>query len=216
MVIMIACSSDPLSPGVEYMPDMYRSPAIEEYVDYGEIKDTISSKLANRLSAMVPPEGTIPFSENRDKARFNFPYPYENTPEGYEQASAELENPIVFTEEIYLKGKEIYINFCVHCHGVKGLADGSITMKAGGKYPNPTIYKDIVGLTQGKMYHTLTYGKGNMGSHASQLTQEERWIVTHYVQTLRDEQYENPFKAAPEKAGEETPTEEEPENTEEG
>lgn len=39
---MIACSSDPQSPGIEYMPDMYRSPAIEEYVDYGEMKDRIN------------------------------------------------------------------------------------------------------------------------------------------------------------------------------
>ncbi len=195
--MMVACTSDPLSPGVEYMPDMYRTPSIEEYVDYGEIQDTINVNLANKLSAKVPPDGTIPFSENRDKARFNFPYPYENSNEGYELAGVELENPIVFTEEVYLQGKEIYTNFCVHCHGEKGLADGSITMKAGGKYPNPTIYKDIVGLTQGKMYHTLTYGKGNMGSHASQITQEERWVVVHYVQTLRDEQFENPFKATP-------------------
>ena len=195
--MMVACTSDPLSPGVEYMPDMYRTPSIEEYVDYGEIQDTINVNLANKLSAKVPPDGTIPFSENRDKARFNFPYPYENSNEGYELAGVELENPIVFTEEVYLQGKEIYTNFCVHCHGEKGLADGSITMKAGGKYPNPTIYKDIVGLTQGKMYHTLTYGKGNMGSHASQITQEERWVVIHYVQTLKDEQFENPFKATP-------------------
>ena len=25
-------------PGTEFMPDMYRSPAIETYVDYGEIR----------------------------------------------------------------------------------------------------------------------------------------------------------------------------------
>ena len=35
---MSSCSSDPDSPGKEYMPDMYRSPAIEPYVDYGEIR----------------------------------------------------------------------------------------------------------------------------------------------------------------------------------
>ena len=44
------------------------------------------------------------------------------------------------------------------------------------------------------MFHTLHYGKGNMGSHAGQLTREERWELVHYVQTLRDEQYDNPFK----------------------
>jgi len=33
--LFMGCSSTPDSPGLEYMPDMYRSPAIEAYVDYG-------------------------------------------------------------------------------------------------------------------------------------------------------------------------------------
>ena len=31
----------------------------------------------------------------------------------------------------------------------------------------------------------MTYGKGLMGSHASQLTKEERWKVVYYVQHLQ-------------------------------
>ena len=31
----------------------------------------------------------------------------------------------------------------------------------------------------------MTYGKGLMGSHASQLTKEERWKVVYYVQKLQ-------------------------------
>jgi hypothetical protein len=31
----------------------------------------------------------------------------------------------------------------------------------------------------------MTYGKGLMGSHASQLTKEERWKVVYHVQTLQ-------------------------------
>jgi hypothetical protein len=33
-----SCNADPDSAGYEYMPDMYRSSAIEPYVDYGEIR----------------------------------------------------------------------------------------------------------------------------------------------------------------------------------
>ena len=33
-----SCTSNPDSSGYEYMPDMYRSPAIEAYVDYAEIR----------------------------------------------------------------------------------------------------------------------------------------------------------------------------------
>jgi hypothetical protein len=35
-VLLASCGGDPNSPGVEYMPDMYRSPAMEAYVDFGQ------------------------------------------------------------------------------------------------------------------------------------------------------------------------------------
>jgi hypothetical protein len=41
-----------------------------------------------------------------------------------------------------------------------------------------------VGLTEGKMFHSMTYGKGLMGQHASQLNKQERWQLVFYVQSL--------------------------------
>lgn len=193
LVMASSCSNDPLSPGIEYMPDMYRSPAIEEYVDYGEMRDRITDSVAMLLSARIPAEGTIPFSEDPSKAAFNFPYPYPNTTEGYEQAGVELVNPVKFNETVYLEAKEKYAVMCAHCHGEKGDGQGVLVQK--GKFAAPPGYSTIEGLTHGKMFHTLQYGKGNMGSHAGQLTAEERWKLVHYVQTLRDGEFTNPFKA---------------------
>ena len=190
-----SCSSDPLSPGIEYMPDMYRSPAIEEYVDYGEIRDRVKDSLTMKVRALEPVEGTIPFSSDAAKAAFNFPYPYPNTIEGYEAASAELLNPVAYTEDAYIEAKAKYEIFCIHCHGPKGQGKGVLI--ENGKFPAPPAYGAIEGLTQGKMFHTLMYGKGNMGSHAGQLTREERWKLVHYVQTLRDGVYSNPFQGSP-------------------
>ncbi len=186
LAFLSSCGGDDnsLSPGIEYMPDMYRTPSIEEYVDYGEIRDKINDSIVNRVSAMVPPTGTIPYSEDPSEVAFNFPYPYENTEEGYAAASANLHNPLKFNEEVYNEGKVIYGKFCVHCHGPKGEGQGSIVVK--GVFPPPPAYSRINGLNDGKMFHTLMYGKGNMGSHASQLTKKELWTVAHYVRTLRD------------------------------
>jgi len=39
IILFGSCSADPNSPGLEYMPDMYRSPAIEPYIDYGKYED---------------------------------------------------------------------------------------------------------------------------------------------------------------------------------
>jgi len=188
VLLMGACNNNPLSPGIEYMPDMYRSPAIEEYVDYGEMKDRINDSVSNQLSARIPVKGTIAYNASPSKAQFNYPYPYPNTPEGYEAAGAGLKNPLVLNEAIYLQAKAKYEIYCIHCHGEKGNGQGGLVQK--GKFPAPPAYQGIEGLTQGKMFHTLQYGKGNMGSHAGQISREERWMLVHYVQSLRDEKYD--------------------------
>ena len=80
-------------------------------------------------------------------------------------------------------GEVLYGKFCIHCHGATGAGDG----KVGGKLPGPPpAYNGALkNLPEGKIFHTLTYGKGTMGSHASQLTQEERWKLVFYVQKLQ-------------------------------
>ncbi len=190
MVLLGACGRDPNSPGVEYMPDMYRSPAIEAYVDYGQDPYHYSEDLAreqrNTPSARKPAEGTIPFASDPAKAGFHMPYPYPNTAEGYEQAGLALKSPIVMTEATVEQGKAIYTKFCQHCHGPAGKGDGPAVERSNGKYPPPNAYDGpLVDLPEGKMYHTVTFGKGMMGSHASQLNKEERWLVVHYVKFLQ-------------------------------
>jgi mono/diheme cytochrome c family protein len=190
IALLAGCGGDPNSPGVEYMPDMYRSPAIEAYVDYGQDPYHFSEEKAreqrNRPSARKPVEGTIAFSADPAKAQFNMPYPYPNTAEGYEAAGAQLKSPIAMTEATVEKGKELYTKFCQHCHGEKGEGDGGVVKN--GNYPAPGSYTGpLKDLPEGKIFHSLQYGKNvAMGSHASQLSKEERWHVTHYVQYLQN------------------------------
>jgi cytochrome c len=83
------------------------------------------------------------------------------------------------------KGKAVYTKFCTPCHGDAGDGNGSIV--ANGKFPSPGKYWDKVaanGLNDGKMFHSITYGKNLMGQHASQVTKEERWLVIHYINDL--------------------------------
>lgn len=192
VLLMASCGGDPNSPGVEYMPDMYRSPAVEAYVDYGQDPYTRSEELTRdqreRPSARKPVAGTVPFSMDASKAQFNKPYPYPNTPEGYERAGVELKAPaeIPMTEANVEKGKVIYSKFCQHCHGEKGLGDGGVVKN--GNYPPPPSYAAALkDLPEGKIFHSLHWGKNvAMGSHASQLSKEERWLVTRYVQYLQN------------------------------
>jgi len=187
---MASCGGDPNSPGVEYMPDMYRSPAVEAYVDFGQDPYIFTEELAKeqreRQSARLPAKGTIPFSLDADKAQFNMPYNYPNTTEGYEAAGMGLKSPIAMTEATVEQGKVIYTKFCLHCHGEKGEGDGGVVKN--GNYPVPPSYTGpLKDLPEGKIFHSLVYGKNvAMGSHASQLNKEERWLVTQYVKYLQN------------------------------
>lgn len=176
--MITSCTEDPNSPGVEYMPDMYRSPAIEVYVDYTN---------SEVQSARLPVAGTIPFSVDPTKAQFNMPYAYANTSEGYEAAGANLLSPIETAKRSIEAGAVLYTKFCMHCHGETGQGDGGVVTNGG--FPPPPAYNGaaLKNLPEGKMFHSITYGKGQMGSHSSQLSKEDRWKIVQYVKVLQND-----------------------------
>ena len=182
------CMTNPDSAGLEYMPDMYRSPAIEAYVDYGQDPYLVGEEeaAAQRLvqSARKPVAGTIPFAPG--EMDFVMPYPYPATPEGYEAAGANLRSPLTTTKAHIEEGKAIYTQMCTQCHGEKGYGDGALS-KNGHIMGIPSYKDKLKDLPEGKMYHTLTYGKGLMGSHASQLSQKDRWLVIEYIKVLQQD-----------------------------
>ena len=187
VAVQTGCVTDPNSPGLEYMPDMYRSAAIEAYVDYG--RDEYAFGWAEQAeqrkvqSARKPVKGTIPF--NPEAKAFVMPYPYPNTPVGYEAAGAELQSPLATTQAHIEAGMAIYNQMCTQCHGEAGAGDGALS-RTGHIQGLPSYSGKRKDLPVGKMYHTLTYGKGLMGSHASQLDQRDRWLVIEYIKVLQN------------------------------
>lgn len=160
---------DANSPGFEFMPDMYRSPSLEVYGTRVVDGDTITA------FEFLPVKGTI--------SRGHMPYVYPNTGEGYEQAGLYLKNPIAYSPEVEKEGEVLYGKYCVHCHGASGAGDG----KVGSKLPGapPSYSGPLKNLPEGKIFHSITYGKGLMGNHASILSQDERWKLVYYVQKLQ-------------------------------
>ena len=180
LLVYASCSHDKSQPALEYMPDMYRSPSYETYSafeNYSPHWNFASDPLASKgTTARLAVEGTVP--------RGFMPYPYPNTTEGYELAGQNLKNPLVITQEVVDQGKIAYNKFCVSCHGDKG--DGNGTIVANEKFPAqpPSYIGDVLmNLPIGKMFHTTEYGKGMMGSHASQVSQEDRWKIISYITT---------------------------------
>ena len=175
LLVMQSCRSDANSPGLEYMPDMYRSQAYETY-------DT--SRIGPGSSSRLPVSGTIPRFDEETLPSYA-PYLYPNTNEGYEMAGLQVTNPYPASEAILKQGEYIFTNFCIHCHGVKG--DGNGILVEREKFAGvPSYYgAALKDLPLGKMYHTIYYGKNNMGSHAQLINFEERWAVIRWVEKLR-------------------------------
>ena len=179
LIVFAGCGTDPADPGMEFAPNMFHSIPLEPYSQQEK-----NPLFKNGLNAQDAPEGTIPRGENwytpESYAAYNLP----NTVAAYDSAATVVKSPIECTEENFERGKYLYGLFCEVCHGKKGLGDGPIGKKE--KIGIPSYKTDaIVNLPEGKIFHTLTYGKNLMGSYASQLTPEERWKVVCYVQYLQ-------------------------------
>ncbi|TDS63600.1 c-type cytochrome [Myroides indicus] len=155
-------------PNYQFMPNMYESVAYETYSE--------SPAFKNGKEGQLPAEGSIP--------RGFTPEAYPNTTEGLEQARANLKSPLAENEKDLEKGKELYAIYCSVCHGAKGDGKGNLVKRE--KFLGVPDYKDRE-LTEGGIYHVITYGLNAMGSHANQLTQHERWLVTDYVLKLKSE-----------------------------
>src|SRR5690606_31481505 len=164
--MMPGCSSE-RDPGKIYMPDMAYSRAYEACTPHDLDKQNISY-----IPQPVP--GTIRRGDL-------FPYSLPNDSNGY-RMSATVLNPLPPMDAAKMKEAERLYNInCGICHGAKMDAQGPLSV--AGKIPavaNLTLAQ-YVEMPEGTMFHAVTYGKGNMGSYASQLSREQRWMVVKYV-----------------------------------
>lgn len=157
-------------PNYQYMPNMYQTVSYEPYGAY--------EVFVNEQEAKLPVEGTV--------SRGWKPYEYENSPEGYAAAKANLENPLPYTEENLNQGEALYTIYCAVCHGDKG--DGKGILVEREKILGIPRYDDVGrAITEGSVYHVMYYGLNAMGSYASQTSIEERWLIDHYVMKLKND-----------------------------
>lgn len=179
-IAFVSCDSK-REPGKIYMPDMAYSRAYETYAERDSSLFTTDQSMRGGSKIYYdnhPPLGTIKRGEL-------FPYTLPNDSNGYKM-SAMVKNPFDSISEADLKeaGRLFNIN-CAICHGDKGAGNGPISTsgKIGG-IANLTL-DNYVKMSDGTMFHSVTYGKNNMGSYASQLDRKQRWMVIKYIRTLQ-------------------------------
>ena len=170
LISLASCSSEKRERQIQYMGDTDMYDAVP-YEAYSEAK-----VMRNQMEAQQPVSGTI--------ARGKVPYDYPNTEVGYQIAKDSLHSAMKPTKENLAKGKYLYNMYCAVCHGTKGEGQGVLVKRE--KFLGVPNYKDRA-ITEGSIYHVIMYGRNMMGSHASQLTQKERWQVVRYVEQLRND-----------------------------
>jgi mono/diheme cytochrome c family protein len=82
------------------------------------------------------------------------------------------------------RGAFVFRTFCVPCHGGSGRGDGPVALRG---YPAPAslLAEKAIHMTDGQIFHVLTFGQKNMPSYASQLSEDDRWKVILYVRSMQ-------------------------------
>jgi mono/diheme cytochrome c family protein len=179
MLAVTACNNVRRNPGRAYMPDMAYSRAYETYSSIEALK----AKYPTINYTSMPVAGTI--ARGDMLAIYTLP----NDSAGYAQ-SASVTNPLLrdSVNKIDMKEAErLYQVNCGICHGTK--LDGNGPLWKDGSGPFKAAPRNLIGdpvivkMADGTYFHSITYGKGQMGSYASQLNTMQRWMVIAYIRS---------------------------------
>ncbi len=152
-------------PNVEFLPTMRRSVPVDP-----------QTTLAG-LPPARPIAGTI--------ARDARPLHYQATPEDETRAGEELTNPFKADDAAALeRGRFVYANFCIQCHGPSGEGDGLVPAR-GYPPPPPWSAEKSRLLKDGTLFHVIGYGRNNMPALRNQLSQEDRWRLVLHIRDLQ-------------------------------
>ncbi len=208
--MLASCGAGGDDQGTEYAPNMYHSVA---YEPYKQITDWDAGRWLTSIEYPVPPGKEKGHAEHFNSNVFNphwmnmrepaentvprnpqgwLPYRIPNDAEGLAMASS-LKNPLDSTKEVLAAGKMLYEIYCEHCHGAKGEGEGKVAQgvevdgKQKGIYAGVPNYKSdaLKNITEGHIFHVITYGKNLMWPHGSQVSPEERWKIAKYVKVLQ-------------------------------
>ena len=171
-IALSSCGKVRRNTGRAYMPDMSYSRAYETYAS----TEALQKEKVNYNAK--PVDGTVARGDI-------FPYTLKNDSAGYAQ-SASVKSPLDPASIDMTESERLYLVNCGICHGTK--LDGNGPLWKGGDGPFPAAPKNfmdaaVLSMTEGTMFHSITYGKNLMGSYASQLSTKQRWMVIAYIKS---------------------------------
>lgn len=108
----------------------------------------------------------------------------KNKPWKVPATAEKMENPIEGSKENINMGKMIYSKHCKSCHGKKGEGDGNKAAELE-TFPGDFTLEETQKQTDGTLFYKTAEGRDDMPSFKKKLTEEDIWVVVHYVRTLK-------------------------------
>jgi mono/diheme cytochrome c family protein len=185
--LLFGCSKDPNDPGLEYAPQMAHAIAFEPF---SQVTDT-NSEYYNTINVnsggqnlRLPAAGTIARKHYSGMIKGSLAkdiFQYNIPADSLDFASKVLTNPIPLSPGVVEEGKVLYGRYCQACHGEGGLGDGKVADQYKGVANLVAKSKTV---SEGHIFHVITYGVRRMWPHGSQVNPDERWKIVHYVKSL--------------------------------
>lgn len=142
--------------------------------DQPKVKPQRGDLLGERpMGSYAPPLGAVAIDE----------HPYRFVQKEADLAAAAGPNPLPATPEVLAKGKWVWDNFCITCHGPEAAGDGHVTKK----FPAPPslMRQKVRDYTDARIFHVPMRGQASMPSYAKQLEPGELWAVVHHIRALQ-------------------------------
>ena len=182
-----------VKPPLFVFPDMDDQPKVKF--------QTGTEFFADGNGARMPVAGTVPMgltiaekrSAESDKPAgigFSVGHDYYHTGRFGDYWGDGLPPQVPVDEALLRRGGDRYNIYCAPCHGLAGDGQG-ITAKynlpgiANFHLPPFADPKDPAFRTDGSMFATITYGKGQMGPYGAVVPVADRWAIIAYVRTLQ-------------------------------
>lgn len=98
-----------------------------------------------------------------------------------------LENPFSWDDAASLeRGEEIYLRFCVVCHGPDGVGANAYIAELHPLLPSYNLSgEQVAGYSDAYLYAMIRVGRGLMPEYGSRITHFDRWNVVNYVRQLQ-------------------------------
>ncbi|MFQ5817327.1 MAG: c-type cytochrome [Terriglobia bacterium] len=93
-------------------------------------------------------------------------------------------NPVAASAQSIAKGRELYKNDCLVCHGQQGAGDGPWAGRlpdSPGNFSDATVMDKM---SDGEIFWKISQGRGLMPSYAGRLRAVDRWHLVNYLRTL--------------------------------